>query len=40
MNSSGHRANILSPNFDTIGVGYITDSHGYAYWVQMFMSKR
>ncbi|SHF54657.1 CAP domain-containing protein [Ornithinibacillus halophilus] len=31
MNSSGHRANILKPEFDSIGVGY----HQGA-WVQMF----
>jgi len=32
MNSSGHRANILSPNFTTLGVGYVKDK-----WVQMFI---
>ncbi|MFV0516898.1 MAG: CAP domain-containing protein [Aminipila sp.] len=37
MNSSGHRANILSSNFDEIGVGYTTDSKGNTYWVQMFI---
>ncbi|WP_047985240.1 CAP domain-containing protein [Ornithinibacillus californiensis] len=31
MNSSGHRANILNPNFDSIGVGYYNGA-----WVQMF----
>ena len=35
MNSSGHRANILSENFDCIGVGY-TMVDGYPYWVQLF----
>ena len=35
MNSSGHRANILSENFDYIGVGY-TMVDGYPYWVQLF----
>ncbi|MZP29857.1 LysM peptidoglycan-binding domain-containing protein [Heliobacterium undosum] len=35
MNSSGHRANILSPNFDTIGVGYYQGA-----WVQEFISAR
>jgi uncharacterized YkwD family protein/spore coat assembly protein SafA len=38
MNSSGHRANILSSN-TRIGVGYAKGgSYGY-YWVQMFISK-
>lgn len=35
MNSPGHRQNILSPNFDTIGVGFY---HGA--WVQMFIQAR
>ena len=35
MNSSGHRANILSENFDSIGVGY-TMVDGHPYWVQLF----
>lgn len=37
MNSSGHRANILSTKYDQIGVGYVTDSKGGTYWVQMFI---
>ena len=36
MNSTGHRANILSPNFTKIGVGYATNSNGTPYWTQMF----
>jgi len=32
MNSSGHRANILSTKFNQIGVGYYN-----GYWVQMFI---
>lgn len=36
MNSEGHRANILSPNFTKIGVGYVTNSNGRPYWTQMF----
>ena len=36
MNSSGHRANILSSNFSKIGVGYTTNSSGTPYWTQMF----
>ena len=31
MNSSGHRANILSANFTKIGVGYVNGA-----WVQVF----
>ena len=36
MNSSGHRANILSANFSKIGVGYVTNSNGTPYWTQIF----
>lgn len=36
MNSSGHRANILSPNFNKIGVGYETNASGRPYWTQIF----
>lgn len=36
MNSSGHRANILSPNFNKIGVGYATNASGRPYWTQIF----
>lgn len=36
MNSSGHRANILNPNFTHIGVGYDKNGH---YWTQMFIGK-
>lgn len=35
MNSTGHKANILSDNFGKIGVGCYY-SNGYYYWVQMF----
>lgn len=35
MNSAGHRANILSNKYTTIGVGY-TVIGGVPYWVQMF----
>ena len=37
MNSSGHRANILSTNFNKIGVGYAKSSSGKIYWTQMFI---
>ena len=37
MNSSGHRANILSSDFTKIGVGYAENSSGKAYWTQMFI---
>ncbi|MEF9952393.1 MAG: CAP domain-containing protein [Clostridium sp.] len=35
MNSSGHRANILSKNFNKIGIGYVKQG-GTTYWTQMF----
>ncbi|WP_462408751.1 SafA/ExsA family spore coat assembly protein [Neobacillus sp. Marseille-QA0830] len=38
MNSSGHRANILSAN-TRIGVGYAKGGSYGHYWVQMFISK-
>lgn len=34
MNSSGHRANILSASYTQIGVGYEADGN---YWTQMFI---
>ena len=37
MNSQGHRDNILNANFTDIGVGFVTDSNGGTYWVQMFI---
>ena len=37
MNSTGHRANILSPNFKQIGVGLAINKSGVPYWVQMFI---
>ena len=36
MNSSGHRANIMNPNFTTIGVGYYVNESGTPYWCQLF----
>ncbi|MEH7301312.1 CAP domain-containing protein [Neobacillus drentensis] len=36
MNSEGHRKNILSPNFTSIGVGYVADGD---YWTQEFIGK-
>lgn len=36
MNSDGHRANILNPNFTKIGVGYYQNSQGINYWTQLF----
>ena len=38
MNSSGHRANILNPDYEELGVGYVYKAgteYGH-YWVQMF----
>ncbi len=37
MNSSGHRANILNPNFTKIGVGYYQNAAGRNYWTQLFV---
>ena len=34
MNSSGHRANILSRAYTQIGVGYVANGH---YWTQIFI---
>ncbi len=36
MNSPGHRANILSSTYTTIGVGVATSKSGVKYWTQMF----
>jgi len=38
MKSSGHRANILSPKFNKMGVGYAYTSQGnyHHYWAQWF----
>ncbi len=36
MNSSGHRANILSKNFTKIGVGCYKSNNGTIYWTQLF----
>lgn len=37
MNSSGHRANILSPTYNQIGVGIARDNNGSLYWTQLFI---
>jgi uncharacterized YkwD family protein/spore coat assembly protein SafA len=39
MNSPGHKANILSPNFKEIGVGVCKNSSGQIYWTQEFISR-
>ena len=36
MNSSGHRANILSSNFEHIGLGLAYSANGSPYWTQVF----
>lgn len=36
MNSSGHRANIMNPNYTTLGVGYYENTNGTRYWCQLF----
>ena len=37
LNSPGHRANILNPNFNQIGVGVARDNRGNLFWTQMFI---
>lgn len=39
MNSSGHRANILSKSFDHIGIGVVYRNGTY-YWSQMFAASK
>lgn len=36
MNSPGHKANILNPNFKSIGVGHYQNGSGVNYWTQLF----
>lgn len=36
MNSPGHRANILSPSYTTMGCGVAKSSTGVYYWTQLF----
>ena len=36
MNSEGHRANILKPEYRELGVGVVTDATGRKTWVQNF----
>ncbi|MBB5119243.1 stress protein [Streptomyces eurocidicus] len=36
MNSPGHRANILKPDFTHLGVGYATGGSAGTYWTQLF----
>lgn len=36
MNSPGHRANILTPGFTHLGVGYATGGRAGTYWTQVF----
>ena len=36
MSSDGHRRNILSPNWDRVGVGVAVDRNGYVYVTQLF----
>lgn len=38
MNSTGHRANILSDKYTQIGIGYYT-AGGQSYWVQLFVKE-
>jgi uncharacterized protein YkwD len=36
MESSGHRENILNPDFEEIGIGFSTAEDGSPYWTQNF----
>lgn len=36
MNSSGHRANIMSSKYNKLGVGCYIDSNNVVYWTQVF----
>ncbi len=36
VNSSGHRANMLSSNFTQIGIGHATASDGRTHWTNTF----
>lgn len=37
MNSSGHRANILSSSYTQLGIGYVAGGSYGTYWTQMFI---
>jgi uncharacterized protein YkwD len=37
MNSPGHKANIMNPDFGRLGVGVAIDDKGALYWAQSFM---
>lgn len=36
MNSAGHKSNIMNPNFNKVGVGYVTGGEYGTYWSQLF----
>ncbi|MDD2392171.1 MAG: CAP domain-containing protein, partial [Bacilli bacterium] len=37
MNSTEHRANILNPTYNQIGVGAVKDDNGNTFWTQLFI---
>lgn len=37
MNSPGHKANILTPEYTKLGVGYYVGNNKTPYWVQLFI---
>jgi len=39
LNSAGHRANILSKNYDTVGIGIVNDKRYGKVFVQLFIKK-
>jgi uncharacterized protein YkwD len=40
LESDGHCANIMSPNFEHLGVGYALGGQGTPYWTQVFARPR
>lgn len=38
MESEGHRANILQPEFTHLGVGVARGDNGYLFWTQNFIT--
>ena len=37
MSSEGHRRNILSPNWEKVGIGVVVDAQGFVYATQLFV---
>ncbi len=39
MNSTGHRDNILNPDYDFLGIGYYSTDDGNYFWTQLFIGQ-